>query len=67
MKGAFTLHDNDTTYVIPYANVSFVKITHNGNYRCVVFYIDGHSSVTMDKVSPQDAETIIKRLRNDND
>ena len=67
MKGTFSLKDGDTTYVIPVARVSFVKITPNGNYRCIVFYIDGQTSITMDKVSPQDVEAIIKRLANDND
>lgn len=64
MRGAFTLNDNDTTYVVPVARVSFVKITHNGDYRCVVFYIDGQPSVTMDKVSPEDVEKITNMLSN---
>lgn len=64
MKGTFTLYDGDVTYVIPVAHVSFVKITHNGNYRCVVFYIDGQPSITMDKVSPQDVEKITNMLSN---
>lgn len=67
MKGVFSLKDGDTTYVIHIERVASIKITPNGEFSSVVFYIDGSPSIVMDSVSPSDVEAIIKRLANDND
>lgn len=67
MKGTFTLKDGNTTYVIPVGRLASVKITPNGEFRSVDFYIDGAPSITMSSVSPSDVEAIIERLSNGND
>ena len=67
MKGIFTLKDGDTTYVIPVERVASIKITPNGEFSSVVFYVDGATSITMSSVLPSDVDAIIKRLYNDND
>lgn len=67
MKGTFTLKDVNTTYVIPVERIASIKITPNGEFSSVVFYVDGAPSITMSNVSPSDVEAIIKRLANDND
>lgn len=61
MKGTFSLNDGDTTFVVPYERISFVKIKPNGNYRSVEFHIGGES-IMMDKVSPSDVEKITDML-----
>ena len=62
MKGTFTLKDGDTTYVIPVERVASIKITPNGEFSSVVFYVDGATSITMSSVLPSDVDAIIKRL-----
>lgn len=66
MKGTFTLKDNDTTWVVPVERVASIKITPNGEFSSVVFYVDGAPSITMSSVLPSDVDTIINRLANDN-
>lgn len=66
MKGTIVLKDGDTTYVIPVERIASLKITPNGEFSSVVFYVDGSPSITMSSVSPSDVEAIIKRLTNDN-
>ena len=67
MKGTFTLNDGDTTCVVPVERVASIKITPNGEFSSVVFYVDGAPSITMSSVLPSDVEAIIKSLANDND
>lgn len=67
MKGTFSLKDGDTTYVIPVERIASIKITPNGEFSSVVFYVDGAPSITMSSVLPSDVEAIIKRLANGND
>ncbi len=62
MKGTFTLNDGNTTYVIPVERVASIKITPNGEFSSVVFYVDGAQSITMSNVLPSDVDAIIKRL-----
>jgi hypothetical protein len=67
MKGTFTLKDGDTAWVVPVERVASIKITPNGEFSSVVFYVDGAPSITMSSVSPSDVEKIIERLANGND